>query len=61
MFIAQLPAEDSKPKPKRARVENQPTMSFSEENKVGTIQSYDDSLVVTLRIGGYDVKTVMVD
>ena len=36
-------------------------MSFSEENKVGTIQSYDDSLVVTLRIGGYDVKRVMVD
>ena len=61
MFIAQLPAEDSKPKPKRARVENQPTMSFFEENKVGTIQSYDDSLVVTLRIGGYDVKRVMVD
>ena len=59
--VAQLPAEDSKLEPKRARVENQPTMSFSEEDKVGTIQPHDDALVVTLRIGGYDVKRVMVD
>ena len=27
----------------------------------GTIQPHDDALVVTLRIGGYDVKRVMVD
>ena len=59
--VARLPAEDSKPKPKRAKVENQPTMSFSKEDKVGTIQPHDDALVVTLRIGGYDVKKVMVD
>ena len=26
-----------------------------------TIQPHDDALVVTLRIGGYDVKRVMVD
>ena len=42
-------------------MENQPTMSFSKEDKVRTIQPHDDALVVTLRIGGYDVKTVMVD
>ena len=36
-------------------------MGFSEEDKIGTIQSYDDALVITLRIGGYDVKRVMVD
>ena len=36
-------------------------LSFSEEDKQGTIQPYDDALVVTLRIGGYDVKRVMVD
>ena len=36
-------------------------MSFSEEDKMGTIQLHDDALVVTLRIGGYDVKWVMVD
>ena len=28
---------------------------------MGTIQPHDDALVVTLRIGGYDVKMVMVD
>ena len=28
---------------------------------MGTIQPHDDALMVTLRIGGYDVKRVMVD
>ena len=28
---------------------------------MGTIQPHDDALVVTLRIGGYDVKMVIVD
>ena len=28
---------------------------------VGTIQPHEDALVVTLRIGGYDVRRVMVD
>ena len=51
MFVARPPAEDSRPEPKRARVENRPTMSFSEEDKVGTIQPYDDALVITLKIG----------
>ena len=59
--IARLPTEDSKPKLERARVENRPAMSFFEEDKVGTIQLHDDTLVVTLKIGGYDVKRVMVD
>ena len=36
-------------------------MSFSKKEKVKTIQSQDDSLVVTLRIKGYEVKRVMVD
>ena len=36
-------------------------MSFSDEDKMGTIQPYGDALVVILRIGGYDVKRVMVD
>ena len=36
-------------------------LSFSDEDKVGTIQPHDDALVVTLRIGGYDVKRVMID
>ena len=36
-------------------------MGFLDENKIGTIQPHDDALVITLRIGGYDVKRVMVD
>ena len=36
-------------------------MSFSDEDKVETIQPHDDALVVTLKIGGYDVKKVLVD
>ena len=36
-------------------------LGFSDEDKVGTIQPHDDALVVMLRIGGYDVKKVMID
>ena len=36
-------------------------LGFSDEDKVGTIQPYDDALIVTLRIGGYDVKRVLID
>ena len=36
-------------------------MGFSDKDKIGTIQPHDDTLVITLRIGGYDVKQVMVD
>ena len=36
-------------------------IGFSDEDKIGTIQPHDDALVITLRIGGYDVKRVMVD
>ena len=36
-------------------------MGFSDEDKIRTIQPHDDAIVITLRIGGYDVKRVMVD
>ncbi|XP_030935993.1 uncharacterized protein LOC115961091 [Quercus lobata] len=36
-------------------------LSFSEEDKIGTIQPHDDALLITLRIGDYDVRRVMVD
>ena len=39
----------------------QSVLSFSDEDKDGTLQPHDDILVITLRIGGYDVKRVMVD
>ena len=61
MSVAQPPIEDSKPEPKRARVEVQLVLSFSNEDKVGTIQPHDDALVVTLKKEGYDVKRVMID
>ena len=42
-------------------MEDRPVLSFFYEDKMGTLQPYDDALVVTLRIGGYDVKRVLVD
>ena len=36
-------------------------MGFSDEDKIGIVQPHDDALVITLRIGGYDVRRVMVD
>ena len=36
-------------------------MGFSDKDKIGTIQPHDDPLVIILRIGGYDVKRVIVD
>ena len=61
MSVARLSSEDTSHEPKRARVERPLVMGFSDEDKVGTIQPHDDALVITLRIGGYDVKRVMVD
>ena len=61
MSVAQLFAEDNNPKPKRARMDIQPALSFLDDDKIGTIQPHDDALVVALRIGGYDMKRVMVD
>ena len=50
MSVAQPPFKDSNSEPKRVRVEIRPTLSFSDEDKIGTIQPHDDTLVVTLRI-----------
>ena len=61
MSVARPPAKYSKPEPKRARVENRLALSFSNEDKVETLQPYDDALMITLRIEGYDVKKVLVD
>ena len=46
---------------KRARMDIQSALNFSDKDKIGIIQPHDDTLVVMLRIGGYDVKRVMVD
>ena len=42
-------------------MEVQSALTFSNEDKVGTLQPYDDALVVTFRIRRYDVKRVLVD
>ena len=47
--------------PKRAKMGIPLVLGFSDEEKVGTIQPHDDALVVMLRIGGYEVKMVMID
>ena len=61
MFVARLSFGDFNQELKRARVERLLVTGFSDEDKIGTIQAHDDALVITLRIGGYDVKRVMVD
>ena len=47
--------------PKRVKMGTPLVLGFSDEDKLGTIQPHDDALVITLRIGGYDVKKVMID
>ena len=59
--MAQISAEDNNLELKRARMDIHPALSFLDEDKIGTIQPHDGALVVTLIIGRYDVKRVMVD
>ena len=61
MPVARLLPEDGSHEPKRAKLNRSLVMGFSDEDKIGTIQPQDDALVIILRIGGYDVKRVMVD
>ena len=61
MSISCYSGEDSGPIPKRVKMNLPLVLSFSDAEKLGTIQPHDNALVVTLRIGGYDVKRVMID
>ena len=61
MSIAFLSSGDINQNPKRVKVKLPLVMGFSDEDKIGTIQPQDDALVITFRIGEYDVKRVMVD
>ncbi|XP_050250164.1 uncharacterized protein LOC126697283 [Quercus robur] len=61
MFVARLSTEDNNRESKKAKRGALPVLGFSNEDKIGTIQPNDDILVVTLRIGGFDVKRVLVD
>ncbi|XP_030924988.1 uncharacterized protein LOC115952033 [Quercus lobata] len=60
LSVFQPPAEEHCQASKRARVDIPLILGFSDEDKVGTIQFHDDALVVMMRIGGYDVKKVMI-
>ena len=51
MSMVRLSVDEDGSEPKRARILTQPTLGFLGEDKAGTIQPYDDALVVTLRIG----------
>ena len=61
MSVARLSSGDINQDSKRAKVEILLVMGFSDEDKIGTIQPHDDTLVITLRIWRYDMKRVMVD
>lgn len=61
MSITRPNTENQVLKSKWGRLEFWPTLGFADEDKVGTYQPHDNALVVTLRIGGYNVKRVLID
>ena len=61
MSVSCCSNEDSSSMPKRVKMNVPLVLSFSVADKLGTIQPHDDTLVVTLRICGYDVRRVMID
>ena len=61
MSVSCYSDEDFNSNLKRIKTNVPLVLSFSNVNKQRTIQPHDDALVITLRIGGYDVKRVMVD
>ncbi|XP_050240999.1 uncharacterized protein LOC126689876 [Quercus robur] len=61
MLVSSFPTKPDDRESKRARMSATPLIGFTEEDKQGTIQPHDDALVVTLIIGGYDVKRVLGD
>ena len=61
MSISCCSDEGSSSMSKRVKMNVPLVLSFSDADKQGIVQPHDDALIVTLRIGGYDVKRVMVD
>ncbi|XP_065627977.1 uncharacterized protein LOC136066889 [Quercus suber] len=52
MSIALLPTEDVNQDLKRAKTSIPPVLEFLDKDKIETIQPHDETLVITLRIGG---------
>ena len=61
MSVSCCSSEDSSSMPKRVKMNVPLVLSFSDADKLGTIKPHDNALVVMLRIGGCDVKRVMID
>ena len=61
MSVSHYPIEEFDSMLTRVKMGIPLVLGFSDKDKLGTIQPHDDALVVTLRIGGYDVKRVMID
>ena len=61
MFVARLPTEDNDWEFKKVKKGASLVLGFSDEDKIGIIQPYNDALVVSLRIEGFDVKKVLID
>ena len=61
MSVSCYSNDESNSMPKRIKTNIPIVLSFLDADKQGNIQPHDDTLVVTLKIGGYDVKRVMVD
>ena len=61
MSVARLSTEDNDWESKKAKKGALPVLGFSDEDKIRTIQPHNDALVVTLKIGGFDVKRVLED
>ena len=52
MSVTWLSTKDSNSELERTRIEALVVLGFLADDKIGTIQPHDDTLVVTLRIGG---------
>jgi len=61
MSVARFSTKDNDRESKKSRKGASPVLGFSDKDKIETIQPHNDALVVTLRIGGFDVKRVLVD
>ena len=61
MSVSYCSDKNSNSMPKRAKMNVPLVLTFSDVDKQRTIQPHDDTLVITLRIGGYDVKRVMIN
>ena len=61
MSVARFSTEDNDWESIKSKKGASPMLGFSDKDKIRTIQPHNDALVITLKIGGFDVKRVLVD